>query len=343
MGKLNESGLKAQIKSGELSNVYLIYGDENYLKEFYIGKLKKKIVDPAFADFNFHSHEGKDSSIDDIIMDAQMLPMMSEYSLVLVHDYPLDKNKSDIDKLKEFFKDIPESCVLVFWLDSIDVDVKKNSKWNTIINSFAKAGEAVNLEKRTEAELVKLIVASAKKRGCSIDSSKARYFIGLVGSDIQTLFNELEKICAYVQQGEITREHIDKLAVKSLQARVFDLSRCILSGDADSAYNILFTLFAQKEEPIGILSVIASCYIDMYRVKCAKEAGKSENDVGNFYMYKGREWLLRNAARDSYRISLNSLREALDILGEADELMKSSAIDKNLLLEETVAKLLKIR
>lgn len=343
MGKLNEQGFKTQIKNGEFSNVYLLYGEENYLKEYYVEKLKKKFVDPAYADFNFHSHEGKDAKIDDIIMDAQMFPMMSEYSFVLVHDYPLDKNKSDMDKLNEFFKDVPETSIVVFWFDSIEVDTKKNSKWNSIINAFAKAGEAVELQKRTEAELVKLLVSSAKKRNCTVDSSKAKYMISVVGSDIQTLFNELEKICAFVQSGEITREHIDKLAVKSLQARVFDLSKCILNGNADAAYGILFSLFSQKEEPLGILSVISSCYIDMYRVKCAKEAGKTESDVANYYAYKGREWLLRNAAKDSYRVSVSSLREAIDVLAEADELMKSTAVDKNLLLEETVAKLIRIR
>ena len=343
MGKLNEDGLKSQLKNGALSGVYMLYGEESYLKQLYVGRIKKLVIDPAFADFNYHEYEGRRASIDDIIMDAQMLPMMSEKSLVIVHDYPLDKEKTDVDKLKEYFKDVSDTSVLVFWFDSITVDPKANAKWNSIIKAFAEAGDAVNLEKRSEAEIVKLLISYAKKRFCTLDASNARYLISVSGSDLQTLFNELEKICAYVHENEITKKDIDELAVKSLQARVFDLSRFILRGDSDSAYGILRTLFTMKEEPIGILSVISSCYTDMYRVKCAKAAGCSFDDVKNYYNYKGRDFLLSNAARNSAQISVSALRLAIDVIAEADALMKSSAVDKNILLEETVAKLLILR
>lgn len=342
MGKIGEQQLREQLKSGELKNVYLLYGEESYLKEYYVNQLKSKLVEPAFADFNFHQHEGKNSTLDDILNDAEIMPMMSEYSLVLVHDFPFDKS-GDTEKIKGFFKDVPEFCVLVFWYDSIEIDTKRNSKWNTLITAFSKAGEAVNLEKRTESELVKLVINSAKKRGCSIERQRAQYFISVVGSDIQTIFNELEKICAYVHEGEITKQHIDELAVKCLQARVYDLSKFILKGNSDGAFGVLSVLFAQKEEPISVLAVISSCYVDMYRVKCAKAAGAPQNDIANYFNYKGREFLIQNAARDAANISIEGLRASLDVIAAADEKMKSTAIDKNLLLEETVAKLLMLR
>lgn len=343
MARIGEAELKNQIKTGELSNVYMIYGEESYLKEFYVSKLKDKVVDGAFADFNFHQYDGKSATIDDILQDAEMIPMMAEYSFVLVHDYPLDKSIKDIDTLKEFFKDVPESCVLVFWFDAIEVDTKKSSKWKTIETAFSKAGSSVNLEKRTEADLVKLIVSSAKKRGCTIDSNMSRYLISVVGNDIKTIFNELEKICSYINSGEITKQDIDTLAVKCLQARVYDLSKFITRGDSDSAYEVLGTLFAQKEEPIGILSVISSCYIDMYRAKCLKTANRPESELMSLSAYKGKDWLVRNAIRDCRNVSMDALREAIDVLASTDELLKSTSIDKNLLLEETVAKLLILR
>lgn len=343
MGKIGEAELKNQIKNNELSNVYFIYGEETYLKEFYVKKLKEKVVEPAFADFNFHQYEGKNTAMHEILQDAEMMPMMAQYSFILVHDYPLDKAASDVDALKEFFKDVPETCIIVFWYDSIEVDTKKNAKWRSIETAFAKAGSAVHLEKRTESDLVKLITASAKKRSCSIDSANARYLISVVGSDIKTIFNELEKICGFVGKGEITKQIIDELAVKCLQARVYDLSKFILAGNSDGAYGVLHVLFAQKEEPIAILAVIASCYVDMYRVKCAKSANMNEMQLSDYFSYKGREFLIRNAARDCRNISVEDLRKAIDILSKTDELLKSTAIDKQLLLEETVAKLLYLR
>ena len=263
MARINEAELKEQIKSGSFSNVYFIFGEENYLKEFYIKKFKSKLANGAFADFNFHQYDSKIATIEDILQDAQTLPMMSDYTFILVCDYPLDKSSEDVTALKEFFKDIPETCVLVFWYDNIEIDLKKSAKWKSIETVFAKAGSSVNLEKRTEGELAKLLVSFAKKRECTIDLNNARYLISLVGNDIQTLFNELEKICAFSKSKEITKEEIDELAVKSLQARVYDLSKFILSSNSDGAYNVLNALFAQKEDPISILSVVSSYYVDM--------------------------------------------------------------------------------
>lgn len=343
MAKITEAELKNQIKSKEYSNIYMLYGEEGYLKELYVNKLRESLVEPAFADFNFHQYEGKKTPLKEILNDADMMPMMSEYSFLLVHDYPLDKSQGDIDELKKYLEDINESSVIVLWFDTIEVDTKKNAKWKAVEAAVSKAGTVVNLEKRTESELASIIVNSAKKRSCAIDTQTAKYLVSVVGNDIKTVFNELEKICAYVGEGEITKKHIDSLAVKCLQARVYDLSKFILAGNSDGAYGVLNALFAQKEEQIKILSTISSCYIDMYRVKCAKSANVSEAEIASVFGYKGREWLIKNAIRDSRNISVQNLRDAINVLSSTDEMMKSTAIDKNFLLEETVAKLLMLR
>lgn len=343
MARLNEDDLKKQIKAEKFDHAYLIYGEESYLKEFYVNKLKSKIVDPAFADFNYHCYENKNTPLDVILNDADTLPMMSEYTFILVHDYPFDKSENDIELLKKYFNDVSQSCIIVFWCDNILVDVKKNSKWRKIENTFAKYGASVDIQKRSESDLAKLVVSRAKKKDCIISLGDARYLIRIVGSDIKTVLNETDKICSFVLNGEIKKQDIDSLAVKSLQARVFDLSKAILRGDADSAFEILNILFAQKEEPIAVLAVISSCYVDMYRVKCAKTAGQSQEDVLNYYNYKGKEFLLANAAKNSKDISFENLRKSIDVLAKTDELLKSTSVNKNILLEETVAKLLMLR
>lgn len=342
MAKIGEKELKQQIKNKEFSNAYFIYGEESYLKEFYVNKLKEIIVEPAFADFNFHQYNGKDTSLDDILKDAEMLPMMSSYVFIHVSDYPFGDSKNDCETIKEFLTDLPETTILVFSYDNIVVDVKKNAKWKAVESAFAKYGSSVNLEKRTEGDLVKLLVSGCKKRGALLTPDNARYLISVSGSDIKTLINEIEKLSSYVNGGEITKEIINQLAVKCLQARVFDLSKAIVKGDYNKAYSVLDTLFAMKEESISVLSVISGCYVDMYRAKCAKIAGEPVEDVGNYYNYKGREFALRNAMRDCTALSVDQLRKSLDVLMLADNALKSTGADKRLILEETLVKLLLI-
>lgn len=340
MAKIGEKELKLQIKNKEFSNAYFIYGEESYLKEFYVNKLKESVVEPAFADFNFHQYNGKDTSLDDILKDAEMLPMMSSYVFILVSDYPFGDSKNDCETIKEFLTDLPETTVLVFYFNNVTVDLKKNAKWKAIESAFAKYGSSVNLEKRSEGDLVKLLVSGCKKRGAVLTPDNARYLISISGSDIKTLLNETEKLSSYVNGGEITKDIINKLAVKCLQARVYDLSKAIVKGDYNTAYSMLDTLFAMKEDSISILSVISGCYVDMYRAKCAKIAGEPVEDVGNYYNYKGREFALRNAMRDCTALSVDQLRKSLDVLMQADNALKSTGADKRLVLEETLVKLL---
>ncbi len=339
MAKCNEQMLKEQLKSQNYSNAYLIYGEESYLKEFYISQLKKKLVDPAFEAFNFHQFEGKDVTLDDILKDAQMLPMMSEYNFVLVRDYAVEKSKSDLKLLEEFLSDVPESTIIIFLYESIQPDLK-SAGFKKMISAFDKAGTVVNLEKRSESDVAALLVSGAKKRGSAMNINNAKYLISVSGNDMKTLLNELDKLAYFSKGSEITKDIIDNMATKCLQARVYDLSKAVVSGNADDAFSVADTLFGMKEDPILLLAVIGGVYVDMYRVKCAKTAGQGYDDVARHYNYKGREFALRNASRDCARLTEEQLRKSLDDIIETDIKLKSTALDSKLLIEELIAKLI---
>lgn len=348
MAKITEAELKAQIKSGAFTNAYLIFGQEGYLKNHYVNLLRKKIVEPAFEAFNFHSYNGKDTTMDEILKDAELLPMMSSYNFVLVCDYPFDKNESDIKLVQEFLKDIPETTIFVFWYDALEFpfknkDGKVSAKSTKLENAFAKAGAVVELNSKTEAELVKMLVSGFKKRGYELLPNLAKYLISVSGTDIQTLQNETEKICFYLKGNEITKEAIDKLATKSLQARVNDLSKAILAGDSNKAYSVLNALFFNDKDVKSdyLLGTITKSYVDMYRVKCAKAAGKPATDIKNYFFYPYDSYI-NNAVRDSANLSVKQLRKSLDVLMDADNALKSTSTDDRLIFEELVVKLMLI-
>lgn len=341
MAKLNEQGIKEQIKNSAFSNAYLIYGEEGYLKDFYISQIIKKVVDPAFDSFNLHRFDGKGISLDDIIKDAQMLPMMSEYNLVYVRDYPVEKSKGDMALLKEFLEDVPKTTIFILCYDSLAVDVK-SAAFKKLITYFDNAGAVINMEKRSERDVAKLLVSGAKKRKAILSDTDAQYLISVSGNDMTTLLNELDKLCGFVQGGTITKEIIDNMATKCLQAKIYDLSKAVVSGNSQLAYSVLDSLFYMKEDPIRISSIIIGVYVDMYRVKCAKTAGQSYSDVAKYFNYKGREFALRNASRDCADLTERQLRASLDVIADTDVKLKSTAVDKRLLLEELIVKLLMI-
>lgn len=339
MAEIGEQQLRKQIKENSFENAYLIYGEESYLKEYCVSQMREKIVDKTFESFNYHFFDGKDISLDEILKDAQMLPMMSEYNLVVARDYPVDKTQSDIKLLEEYLSDCPDTTVFILWYDSLEPDVK-SAKFKKLIKAFDSVGAVVNMQKRSESDVARLLVSGAKKRGAVLDIDNAKYLISVSGNDMKNLLNELDKLSYFVKDGEITKDIIDNMATKCLQARIYDLSKFVVSGNSDKAYEVLDTLFAMKEEPVIILSAISSVYVDMYRVKCAKAAGFTYDDVAKHYNYRGREFALRNASRDCANLSEKQLTSSLDAITNTDIKMKSTAVDKKLLIEELIIKLI---
>lgn len=347
MALLNEDSLKKQIKSGEFSSVYLIYGNEGYLKQFYANQICSKAVNRDFADFNLKKLDGKSTSLNEIYDCTTSFPMMDSHTCTIVKDFPLNTYVGDRGKLNEdlltVISEISETSILVFWMDTVEVD-EKNSKWSKLIKVFDEAGVSAKIDKRTRSALEKLLIASASKKDCTLSRDIASYMISLVGEDMSTLQNELNKVCAFTGSGEITRKAIEETAVVSVEAKIFNLSRMIVNGDADGAFENLNNLFKLREEPVVILAVLSKAFVDMYRVKAAKEKGVSYTALAGVFpaAYKGKGFILDNAARDCSSYTLTQLKSALTLLSDTDRRLKSTGEDAKTLLEELILRLLRI-
>ncbi len=361
MGALDENSLLKQIREKKFDRLYLLYGTEDYLKQHYASLIPKKTVKPDFETFNLHILDGNGISLDEIADCINALPMMGEYSCTVVRDLNIaelvsekaskeqepqldaqDGKGQKFQDLIEIISDIPETSILIFWLDGVQVDMK-NSKWIKVIKTFEKYGSAVNLSSRSLSALAKLLCDSAAKKGCALDRADASYMISIAGDDMGTLRNELDKLCLYKTDGKITRADIDKCVIFSAQAKIFSLAKAIIAGRADEAFEILGLLIKQREEPFVILAVLSGAYIDMYRVKAAIQSGLRAPAVADcFAGYKNKMFAIENAASSSKKYSLEQLRQAIFLLSNADTEMKSTRADRKTVLEFLILNLLRI-
>lgn len=342
MAALTEQEFKKMLSSGELPMLCLVMGDEDYLKKHYVSQLEKKSVDEAMAQFNLHRINGENFIFDNLYQVAQSMPFMSEKNCVVIKDLAVDKMKNDdFEVLLDLLGDPPETCVMVFWMDSIALDEKKD-KTKAFIKAVDDAGVVLRLDKMSGTQLFKLLENGAKKRGCEMSRDVSTYLVKRVGDELNMLLNELEKLCFYKGEGELTRRDIDAVCVRSLDASVFDLSKALVSGTAAQAFGILGDLLAQKEKPVVILGTLISSYVDMYRAQIALNAGEAADAAAQVFNYKRREFRLKNAARSSSQMSMEQLRNCLEILADADMRIKSTALDERRILEETMLKLILI-
>ena len=338
MAELDEKQLKAHIKSGDFLPVYLFCGDEAYLKKYYSDTLSEKAVGKDFFDFNFQSFDGKGLDLRDVFDAAVMMPLMSERRCVLVRDAKLEgMNEGDLSLFKAYLENPSESTVLIFLQTSSDFSV---AKAKNVVNLINKQGAVCVLNKRKGNDLIKPLISSASKRGCVLTPEAANYLVSVVGDDFNVLINELSKVCHYASGGEITKAHIDEVAVKTDEAKIYDLTKFLLMKNFDKAYEILTVLLKQKTEPELILGTIISTYVDMYSAKVSLACGKGAEELSDAYGYGTRlSFRLKNGARDASKIDLDTLRKCLDELSKADRRLKSGRDNPNVILEQLMVRL----
>lgn len=338
-----EDQLRKDIQSKRFAPVYLIFGDDSYLKNYYKDTLAKKSYD-GDPFFNLQKFEG-DCELQEVFDAVNQFPMMAERKTVVLSDYDFEHcAKSDFDRLVELISNANDTCVLIICFDTIFFDAKKGTKEKKLLSAVEKVGgTCAEINHRSITALVKMLSDGAKKRGCNFGEIAARYLIEVSGSDLSTLQNELNKLCAFVGSGDITKETVEQIAVKSVDASVYEYVKQMFAGDISNALTMLDDMFFMRVEPMVILSVTASSYVDIYRAYTANIKGVSKSDIATDFKYpKNKLFLIDRATQNLKKFSSAKLRMSLDAIAEADKSLKSFGADPRIILEQLTVKLVYI-
>ena len=344
MAIIDEDGFQRLLKAPLTEHIFLIFGDDSYLKEVYSGRLLKAVLpDDTLQFFNLHTYEDDDTPLDDIFADADTLPVMAEKTCLLVKNYPLDSlGEKALKELEEPLKAVPDTSVLIFHYPTVDFTGMRRDfpKWAGVIDLFRRCGTAVELSHRTQKKTAQMLVRGAASRGASIDADTALYMTEVCGDDIGTLLNEFNKLCAYADGAPITKEMVDTIVTKSVEASVFDISTMIFSGNADRAFEIVYELLRQKTPVQPIMGALNQAYMTVYRYKTAMAANRSIGELLNDMGYKPDQgYLFQKIAGAASKCSMKKIRRSLEILIEADVKSKSTAASPETLLTEVIAEL----
>ena len=122
--------LKTDLKDGNaLGNAYLFYGEESYLREYYLGQMRKALVPAGFEEFNYHALEGKDLTAQNLTEMAEAMPMLAERTLIVVTDWDIYKLGEDQrERLIALLNDLPEYCCVVFVYPSVESGKDTNER-----------------------------------------------------------------------------------------------------------------------------------------------------------------------------------------------------------------------
>ena len=330
----NEQSFRAALKGGECYPVYLLCGGEPYLIEKWAATL---LGSDSGSPFNAQRFDGTAPDIRAVWDALEALPLLMQEKTVLLSDLePTKLSEDGLAMLAELTADIPQSSRLIITAKSPAFVTGATGK--KLIKLIDEHGAVVQLATPGQAELVKFLQTKAKKQGCQLENPAAKHLLNICPADMHLLAGELDKVCAFVGEGEITRQAIDALVTPKTEASAFDLQRLILRGNIKGALELIARLLYLREEPIAIVAALAMGFCDLYRAKAACNAGQSLAGMVSAFGYKS-EYRARKAFESATMLNIESARRASVLIRESERMLKSTGVSGKICLEQLTVRL----
>lgn len=270
--------LARNIQTGTFAPMYLFEGSENYLREQMLKQLIEAAVDDALRDFNVSEISVTKGNLDDALAIARQYPMMSPRRAVVVTGFEAINDEEQLELLKDYIRDPVPSTLLIF--NSPGLDKRRN-----IATMLVKFCEVVNFDALDEREAApRWIVQYVAQAGGSIDSATAAFLVGMVGTELQQLSTELDKLLTYVGEGRrITRKEVELLVRYSREHSNFELTDALIEGNRKRALTLLEHIYENVSDKQGlsvmILGAIARSYRNLLIAKELMQQNAANSEV----------------------------------------------------------------
>ncbi len=300
--------LDEKIKNEDISGVYLFYGEENYDISRYIEKIKK-CFDNLEVGVNLYI---LDKTNIDMLSDlCDLVSFFGSKKLIIVKDTGLKFNVNTLENVNE------DTTVII---EEKNID-KRTSEWKYL----NKNALCVEFAKLNEKDAASYVIKTLGAYEIKVSQEVADYMIASCTSDKLLLINEFKKITAYLDKGkELTKEDIDYICVKTLNAKVFDMLDLAVGKKKDEAISKLKELLQQKESAIGISIMLFKQIKQMYMIKLLEKDGVLNNIAETLGIHP---FVYRKLSYNVKKYTIEELRNLILEFGEYDEKSKIGEMD----------------
>lgn len=331
MALLRPADLKKSLKQGTIAPVYLLLGPESYLRD----QAAREIADEAMhgtllREFNDISISLTGGDAHAAVAEAEQLPMMSTRRVIRVTDFT-KLNEDNEAILLAYIKRPVETSVVIFVTN--DVDKRKNFG-KTLVQKTA----AFEFAPLNDGDLAAWARAHLKELKAEVDADVLRRIVELVGSDVRTLSNELNKLsAAALPSGKITMDLVEALVGRSRELMNWDLTDQMLSRNRPRALRVLKHLLDDGAPPVMLLGLIGSTYRRMALAQALLSQGVSSRDIFRqvpMPPFKQQSYLSNLSRTDSRTLARQIAR-----IAEADLGIKTSKATPRMQVEMLVVEL----
>lgn len=312
--------------STKLEPMYLLYGEEKYLIETIIKKIKKSFGELLLG-INYVMLD--ETSIDNLIQNIEMPAFGYDKKLIIVKNSGLFKKDGRrktltplqeriIEYIKNNYEIIEDSNIIIF----IEENVDKNQVYEII----EKKALICNIEFLKPIQLVAKLKKICLMYKVNVDDSTLNYLIEVAGIDLQNLMNEIRKLIEYAGEGNtITKSAVNELAIKQIESVIFDLTDNLGNKKIEKALEVLDNLVYQKEPLQRILITLYTHFKRLYL--CALAVKNNVDVISALNLKPNQTFLVNKYKKQTSYFNIDQLRDLLDELINLDYNSKIGNID----------------
>lgn len=310
------------IKQENFRQVYLLHGDERYLRKHYRDRLKNALCAEG-DNMNTHIYEGKDINVGEIIDLAETLPFLAERRVILITDSGLFKSGGE--KMAEYLAAPNETAFFVFNESEVD----KRSK---LYKAVQKAGHVAEFGEQDENTLKRWVAGLLGRENKRISEATVMLFLSKTGTDMNNIQMELEKLVCYCMDRDvITDADVEAVCTTRINNHIFDMLDAIANKQQKKALELYYELLALKEPPMRILFLIARQCNILLQVKDLKNKGHDNRTIASKIGIP--PFVVQKNLNQAAKFKTSTLRNAVKQCVEAEEAVKQGRMNDRMSVE----------
>lgn len=326
---MDYQGLVNSLERRLVSPVYLLYGEETYIRDEVINMFRDKLLPPEVQDFNLDILDGRETAPDVIATLAATLPFMAEKRVVIVKEAEFFKSRrknkdenAEVEKspageqvLLDYLNAPATSTCLVFSTGAVD-------KKKKLYKAIEKNGQVVEFSPLKGKELNLWLEHRFAAAGKKIEPPAAAELITAVGNNLQQLVGEAEKLISYTgQRTTIKKDDVTTLVGKTVELSIFELVDAVGERRYEKAVRMMREMVIYGEPPVRLLFMIARQFRLLLQVKVLHSTGCVEKQIASKLQLH--PYVTGKCIRQSRNFQREELEQSLEKILAADVAIKT--------------------
>ncbi len=327
-------GKAADGRPREPQPVYLLYGEEEHLRDSAAQELVSRILDPDSRDFNYTVFRAGGSDAGEIAAALMSPPLLSDRRVVLVRGFD-EFAPEDQAALARAIPAMPRTTVAILVARAMD---ERGEAYRLV----SGIGRVVRYRRMYPSDAADWLTRHARSHGVELDPAAREYLVRVVGTSAASLAEALERVRDFVgvrdgEHGRLSLADVKQVVSGQPDLSVFDLVEAIGQRDATRAIDAARRIASFGEVPVRVLAMIARQIRLILQAKALQEQGMGVQQIAG--AMRVQDYAARKYLAQARNFSHADLERAFEEMVETDVRLKAAGAPDQILLESLILRL----